>query len=111
MGCLLGQLGNLLPLPGSVGGIDGAMIGAFIALGIGPSAAVVAYRTLSFWLPTLPGIAAYAGLRRELDDTQDAEKSASNGFATPRGVTMTGHAARRISRPETPPRATDRTGL
>jgi uncharacterized membrane protein YbhN (UPF0104 family) len=46
------------------------MIGSFIALGIGASAAVVAvlaYRTLSFWLPTLPGIAAYVGLRRELD--------------------------------------------
>ena len=70
MGYLLGQLGNLLPLPGGVGGIDGAMIGTFIALGIGASTAVVAvlaYRTLSFWLPTLPGIAAYARLRQELD--------------------------------------------
>jgi uncharacterized membrane protein YbhN (UPF0104 family) len=70
MGYLLGQLGNLLPLPGGVGGIDGAMIGALIALGIGASDAVVAvlaYRTLSFWLPTLPGIAAYVGLRRDLD--------------------------------------------
>jgi uncharacterized membrane protein YbhN (UPF0104 family) len=88
MGYLLGQLGNLLPLPGGVGGIDGAMIGSFIALGIGASAAVVAvlaYRTLSFWLPTLPGIAASVGLRRDLDGATangtEVDRSGSAGRA------------------------------
>jgi putative heme transporter len=88
MGYLLGQLGNLLPLPGGVGGIDGAMIGSFIALGIGASAAVVAvlaYRSLSFWLPTLPGIAAYMGLRRDLDGvTASSSEAARTGSARSR---------------------------
>lgn len=63
----IGQLGNLLPLPGGIGGVDGAMIGAFSVFGIPGSLAVVsvlAYRALAFWLPTLPGAVAYFQLRR-----------------------------------------------
>jgi putative heme transporter len=62
-----GQLGNLLPLPGGIGGVDGGMIGAFIAFGVPGGLAVVAvlvYRGFSFWLPTIPGIIAYLQLRR-----------------------------------------------
>jgi uncharacterized membrane protein YbhN (UPF0104 family) len=43
------------------------MIGVFIAFGV-PSGqaviAVLAYRAISFWLPTLPGVAGYIALRR-----------------------------------------------
>jgi uncharacterized protein (TIRG00374 family) len=63
----IGQLGNLLPLPGGIGGVDGGMIGAFIAFGVSGGLAVVAvlvYRGFSFWLPTIPGIVAYLQLRR-----------------------------------------------
>jgi uncharacterized protein (TIRG00374 family) len=67
MGYFVGMLGNLLPLPGGVGGVDGGMIGAFIAFGTSSSLAIVAvltYRAFAFWLPTLPGIVAYFQLRR-----------------------------------------------
>jgi uncharacterized protein (TIRG00374 family) len=63
----LGQLGSLLPLPGGIGGVEGAMIGSFAAFGTPGGEAVVAvlaYRAISFWLPTLPGIAGYFALRR-----------------------------------------------
>jgi len=63
----LGTLGSLLPLPGGVGGVEGAMIGSFVAFGIPAGEAVIgvlAYRAISFWLPTLPGIAGYIALRR-----------------------------------------------
>jgi len=63
----IGQLGNLLPLPGGIGGVDGAMIGALTAFGVPGSLAVVsvlAYRAFAFWLPTLPGAVAYFQLRR-----------------------------------------------
>jgi uncharacterized protein (TIRG00374 family) len=66
VGYFLGTLGNLLPLPGGIGGVEGGMIGAFVAFGVPASRAVVAvlaYRAISFWLPTLPGIAGYAALR------------------------------------------------
>jgi putative heme transporter len=67
MSYFVGQLGNVLPLPGGIGGVDGAMIGAFSAFGVSPPLAVVsvlAYRALAFWLPTLPGAVAYLQLRR-----------------------------------------------
>ena len=67
MGYFVGMLGNVLPIPGGVGGVDGGMIGAFAAFGVPIDSAVVAvlaYRAYSFWLPTLPGIVAYLQLRR-----------------------------------------------
>ena len=63
----VGLLGNLLPLPGGVGGVDGGMIGALAGFGVSTSLAVVAvisYRLLAFWLPTVPGAIAYLQLRR-----------------------------------------------
>jgi uncharacterized membrane protein YbhN (UPF0104 family) len=67
MAYFVGTLGNLLPLPGGLGGVEGAMIGAFAAFGVEFNLAVLAvlsYRAISFWLPTLPGAVAYLQLRR-----------------------------------------------
>jgi putative heme transporter len=66
MGYFVGMLANTLPLPGGIGGVDGGMIGAFIAFGVDSGLAVVAvlvYRGIAFWLPTLPGAVAYLQLR------------------------------------------------
>jgi uncharacterized protein (TIRG00374 family) len=68
MGYFVGMLANLLPLPGGVGGVDGGMIGAFVAFG-GESkdsivVAVLTYRLFAFYLPTIPGALAYLQLRR-----------------------------------------------
>jgi uncharacterized membrane protein YbhN (UPF0104 family) len=67
MAYFLGMLGNLLPLPGGLGGVEGGMIGAFVAFGVDFNLAyvsVLAYRAISFWLPTIPGTVAYFQLRR-----------------------------------------------
>jgi putative heme transporter len=67
MSYFVGMLGNTLPLPGGIGGVDGGMIGAFSAFGVPVQVSVVAvlaYRGLAFWLPTLPGAFAYLQLRR-----------------------------------------------
>jgi membrane protein DedA with SNARE-associated domain/uncharacterized membrane protein YbhN (UPF0104 family) len=69
LGYFVGMLGNLLPLPGGLGGVEGAMIGAFVAFGEPASlalVAVLAYRLVSFWLPTALGVPAYLALRRTL---------------------------------------------
>jgi uncharacterized membrane protein YbhN (UPF0104 family) len=66
MGYFLGTLGSLLPLPGGIGGVEGGMIGAFAAFGTPADRAVIAvlaYRAISFWLPTLPGIGGFVSLR------------------------------------------------
>jgi uncharacterized protein (TIRG00374 family) len=65
----VGLLANLLPLPGGIGGVDGGMIGALVAFGVGVGLAVPAvlvYRLLAFWLPTVPGGIAYFQLRRRV---------------------------------------------
>lgn len=65
----VGMLGNALPLPGGIGGVDGGMIGAFAALGVSSDyaiSAVLTYRAFAFWLPTLPGAVAYFQLRRRV---------------------------------------------
>jgi uncharacterized membrane protein YbhN (UPF0104 family) len=71
MGYFVGTLANTLPLPGGVGGVDGGMIGAFLAFGVDPATAVLAvlsYRAIAFWLPTLPGLVAYFQLRRTMGE-------------------------------------------
>ncbi len=76
MAYFVGMLGNLLPLPGGVGGVDGGMIGAFTAFGVNVElsvVAVLAYRAFAFWLPTLPGAVAYFQLRRTMQRWRSAE--------------------------------------
>jgi uncharacterized membrane protein YbhN (UPF0104 family) len=71
MAYFTGMLGNLLPLPGGVGGVEGGMIAALIGFGVAGGLAVVAvlsYRAFAFWLPTIPGAIAYLQLRRTVDE-------------------------------------------
>jgi uncharacterized protein (TIRG00374 family) len=54
MGYYVGTLADALPLPGGIGGVEGGLIGAFLAFGVKGSLAVLAvlaYRTISYWLP------------------------------------------------------------
>jgi uncharacterized protein (TIRG00374 family) len=70
MAFFVGMLGNLLPLPGGIGGVDGGMIGAFAAFNVDARLAIVSvlvYRGFTFWLPTVPGILAYVQLRRTVE--------------------------------------------
>jgi uncharacterized membrane protein YbhN (UPF0104 family) len=65
----VGTLGNLLPLPGGVGGVDGGIIAALLGFGVSPGLAVLAvltHRVFAFWLPTVPGAVAYFQLRRSV---------------------------------------------
>lgn len=69
MSYFVGQLGNTLPLPGGIGGVEGGLVGALVAFGEPAGlalAAVLTYRAFAFWLPTIPGAIAYVRLTREL---------------------------------------------
>jgi uncharacterized membrane protein YbhN (UPF0104 family) len=75
MAYFVGMVGNTLPLPGGIGGVDGGMIGAFTAFGVDVEVSIVsvlAYRAFAFWLPTLPGAVAYFQLRRTVQRWQAA---------------------------------------
>ncbi len=74
MGFYVGTLGNTLPMPGGIGGVEGGMIGAFIGFGVNGSLvvlAVLAYRTITYWLPLLPEGVAYLRLRHTVGDWRE----------------------------------------
>ncbi len=51
-------IGSAVPTPGGVGGVEAALTAALIAYGVDNATAaaiVLFFRTLTFWLPTLPG--------------------------------------------------------
>jgi uncharacterized membrane protein YbhN (UPF0104 family) len=86
MAYFLGTVGNLLPLPGGLGGVEGGMIGAFVAFGVDFNLtvlAVLSYRAISFWLPTLPGAVAYFQLRRTVARWRDQQRAAARGPGGP----------------------------
>jgi uncharacterized protein (TIRG00374 family) len=80
LGFYVGMLGNLLPLPGGVGGVDAGMIGTFAAFGVDfglATVAVLAFRAFTFWLPTVPGVIAYLQLRRTVDRWRHERRQAA----------------------------------
>ena len=83
MGYYVGTLANTLPLPGGIGGVEGGMIGSFLVFGVNGSLAVLAvlaYRTISYWLPTVPGVIAYVRLRRQIS-AHGGERAAGDARA------------------------------
>ncbi|MGA8364707.1 MAG: lysylphosphatidylglycerol synthase transmembrane domain-containing protein [Solirubrobacteraceae bacterium] len=92
MAYFLGMLGNLLPLPGGLGGVEGGMIGAFAAFGVDFNLAVLAvlsYRAISFWLPTVPGAIAYFQLRRTVARWREEQSVSPTPSARAGGVEST----------------------
>ena len=89
LGFFVGMLGNLLPLPGGIGGVDGGMIGAFAAFDVSfgyATVAVLTYRAFAFWLPTLPGAIAYFQLRRTVAGWREERAEVDEAQASPSGL-------------------------
>ncbi|HYZ29670.1 MAG TPA: lysylphosphatidylglycerol synthase transmembrane domain-containing protein, partial [Thermoleophilaceae bacterium] len=67
-GFFVGMAANVIPSPAAgVGPVDAGMIAAFLLFDIPKESvfpAVLTYRLIAFWLPTIPGIIAYLQLRR-----------------------------------------------
>jgi uncharacterized protein (TIRG00374 family) len=69
LGYLIGQLGNLIPVPGGIGGTEGALVGIFALYGVNvplAAAAVLIYRLFQLVIPALLGAPAFVMLRRKL---------------------------------------------
>jgi uncharacterized membrane protein YbhN (UPF0104 family) len=70
LGYLVGMLANALPIPGGVGAVEGGLVGMLLAFGLHPAslvvAAVLSYRAIALWVPSLIGTAAFWELRSEL---------------------------------------------
>jgi uncharacterized membrane protein YbhN (UPF0104 family) len=71
LGYLIGYLGNLLPVPGGIGVLDGGLVAALALYGAPvaqTTAAVLVYHAIVLWLPTLIGSIAFVLARRTLHD-------------------------------------------
>jgi uncharacterized protein (TIRG00374 family) len=69
LGYLIGQLGNLIPVPGGIGGTEGALVGIFALYGVNvaeATAAVLLYRLFQLLVPAALGAPAFLLLRRKL---------------------------------------------
>jgi uncharacterized membrane protein YbhN (UPF0104 family) len=88
-GFFVGMIANLLPSPaGGVGTLDAGMIGAFLIFGQPAEVvfpAVLAYRTIAFWLPIPPGVVAYFQLRRTVAAW---ERTRAPGYTSQSKVTL-----------------------
>lgn len=61
-----GLLGSVAPTPGGIGAVEAALVAGLSAVGVPADAALPAallYRTVTFWLPTLPGWVAFQWLQ------------------------------------------------
>jgi uncharacterized membrane protein YbhN (UPF0104 family) len=62
----IGQLSNVIPVPGNIGTLDGSMIGMLVLYGVSATpaaAAVVVYHAIALWVPALLGTIAFLILR------------------------------------------------
>jgi uncharacterized protein (TIRG00374 family) len=69
LGYLIGQLGNLVPVPGGIGGTEGALVGMYALYHVNATlaaAAVLVYRLFQLAIPALLGAPAFFMLRRRL---------------------------------------------
>jgi uncharacterized membrane protein YbhN (UPF0104 family)/glyoxylase-like metal-dependent hydrolase (beta-lactamase superfamily II) len=82
MAYLIGQLGNWLPVPGGIGGVELGLVGVLVLYGLPAltaTAAVLLYRVIELWIPAVLGIAAFLQLRLLLRRETDAIKLCTPG--------------------------------
>jgi uncharacterized membrane protein YbhN (UPF0104 family) len=68
---IIGYLGNIVPVPGGIGALDGGLTAALVLYGADPAsaaAAVLVYHAIVLWVPTLLGTIAFLRLRRTLSE-------------------------------------------
>jgi putative heme transporter len=73
LGYMLGQLGNALPLPGGVGGVEPVMLGVLTASGVGAAegaAAIVCYRAIALGVQATLGAVAVGMLAPEIGSSR-----------------------------------------
>ncbi len=70
MAYLVGMIANSLPIPGGFVAVEGGMVGMLVLFGVRPVsvaiAAVITYRAISLWLPSIVGTLAFLSMRREI---------------------------------------------
>ncbi len=70
MAYLVGMLANSLPIPGGFGSVEAALVGMLLAYGERPAslvlAAVITFRAIALWVPSIIGTVAFWSMRSEI---------------------------------------------
>jgi Lysylphosphatidylglycerol synthase TM region len=103
---IVGYLATLVPIPGSVGILDGGLAGALIVYGAHATqaaAAVVVYHAIAFWLPSIGGLIAYSLLRGNLSlaETSRIAIASSSSAGVPQTEGTINDQPRNDDRPHT----------
>ena len=87
MAFFIGSAANLLPLlPGGVGSVEAGLVGALVAFDepfAAATLAVLSYRLISYWLPTIPEALAYFGLRHLVARWREEDGRVGEGSGDP----------------------------
>jgi len=104
LGYSIGYLANTLPIPGGIGVLDAGLSGALLLYGAPPGhviAAVLVYHAISFWIPSLGGLIAYARLRPRLTDPSGDDPPSSSLTHTANAVHQEASHERTPADPQT----------
>lgn len=70
MAYLIGMLANSVPIPGGFVAVEGGLVGMLVLFGLKPAsvmlAAVITYRAIALWIPSIIGSIAFLSIRREI---------------------------------------------
>jgi uncharacterized membrane protein YbhN (UPF0104 family) len=83
---MLGQLGNTLPLPGGVGGVEPLMLGIFSASGVNlglAGAAIICYRSIALGVQGTLGATAFVTLASELRSERKSRGGSAGSASAP----------------------------
>jgi uncharacterized membrane protein YbhN (UPF0104 family) len=79
MAYLIGLFANSLPIPGGLFAVEGGLVGMLVLFGVRPASTVVAavltYRAIALWIPSIVGSLAFLSIRREIGEPM-AEQTA-----------------------------------
>lgn len=71
MAYLVGMLANSIPVPGGFVAVEGGLVGMLVLFGVHDSvalAAVLTYRAIALWIPSLIGSFAFLSIRKEIGE-------------------------------------------
>jgi uncharacterized membrane protein YbhN (UPF0104 family) len=86
IGCLIGELSGVIPIPGRIGGVDAGLVGTLALYNVPithAASAVLAYRPIALWVPPLLAAPAFVALRRTLRERSTESSRAVTSQAFP----------------------------
>ena len=86
MAYLVGMLANSLPIPGGFVAVEGGLVGMLLLFGERPAslvlAAVITYRAIALWVPSMIGTVAFLSMRSEIGKPLRPQPGAPSAVAS-----------------------------